>query len=71
MASGNPGYIICPKYKNQPKKSVLVCRKCRWGNRCRAYQAYRQPELPLCFNGRTESRPPIPAARGGKEKVMR
>ncbi|MFW5902035.1 MAG: hypothetical protein ACOCTS_03230 [Thermodesulfobacteriota bacterium] len=40
-------YITCPYKKGQPRKHIAVCRKCRHRSRCRAYQEYVQPSLPL------------------------
>jgi len=40
-------YLFCPRYKNQPRKHVEVCRSCRWNRNCEAYQIYLQPYLPL------------------------
>ena len=42
-------YIVCYKSKGQSKKHVAVCKRCRYKKRCRAYQLYWQPELPLTF----------------------
>jgi len=42
-------FIACPRHKNQPKKHVEVCQKCRWSAKCDAYQGYLQPLLPLKF----------------------
>ncbi len=40
-------FIICPKNKSLPKKSVHVCRKCRRLKTCPAYRKYVQPGLPF------------------------
>lgn len=40
-------FIICPKYKGQPKKHVEVCRECKWQKNCKSFHIYRQPELPF------------------------
>lgn len=42
-------YIICDRSKGHSKKHIAVCKRCRWNNKCQAYQRYWQPELPLVF----------------------
>jgi len=40
-------YIICTRYKGNPKKHVAVCHKCKWKKNCREFKLYWQPELPF------------------------
>ncbi len=40
-------YIACPYKKGHPRKHIAVCRNCRHRSRCKAYQEYIQPSLPL------------------------
>ena len=42
-------YIECSGFKGRPRKPVKVCRQCRRKQKCRAFQAYLQPELPFRF----------------------
>lgn len=47
MKTNHRDYIICPHKKGQPRKHIAVCRECRYKARCKAYQAYIQPPLPI------------------------
>jgi hypothetical protein len=40
-------YILCTRYKGNPKKHIAVCHKCKWNRKCRAFKLYWQPELPF------------------------
>jgi hypothetical protein len=46
---GESGFISCPKSKNLSRKHVQVCRTCKSHKKCKAYQEYLQPLLPLRF----------------------
>ncbi|MEW6664044.1 MAG: hypothetical protein AB1512_02330 [Thermodesulfobacteriota bacterium] len=43
-------FIVCPKSKNLSRRHVDVCRTCRGSKKCKAYQEYLQPLLPLRFH---------------------
>lgn len=49
MLSDNSPYVVCPM-KGRPQKGVEGCRKCRYRKKCRSFQLWIQPELPLKFN---------------------
>jgi len=38
-------YLACPRYKNRPKKHIIICRQCKWKAKCKAFALYQQPEL--------------------------
>ncbi|MGD8367643.1 MAG: hypothetical protein PVG78_08375 [Desulfobacterales bacterium] len=53
MSQGKTVYLICPRYKGQPRKHLTVCEVCRYKKKCPAYLRYRQPELPFAFSRKT------------------
>ncbi len=62
-------YLTCIRKKGHPKKHITVCHKCRWRGKCKPYQQYRQPGLPLDHS--PEKRPTAPTVPPNQPKLKK